>query len=88
MSQSQSLAKAGAVVPEPLPEILNAAVSSGSFSLSFGTENGKTYDVEYTESLVNPKWLPLLTVFGDGSVATINDPAQPSGQRFYRFRAR
>ncbi len=88
MSQSQSLAEASAVVPEPLPGILNAAVSSGSFSFSFGTENGKTYDVEYTESLVNPKWLPLPTVFGDGAVATVNDPAQSSGQRFYRFRAR
>lgn len=83
MSQPQSLAEASAVAPTA---ILNAVASSDKFSFSFGTENGKTYEVEYTESLVKPKWLPLLTVFGDGSVATIDDPAQSSGQRFYRFR--
>ena len=33
MSQSQSLAKAGAVAPEPPPGILNAAVNSGNFSI-------------------------------------------------------
>ena len=61
MSPPQSLAEASAVAPTA---ILNAVASSDKFSFSFGTEKGKTYEVEYTESRVKPKWLPLLTVFG------------------------
>jgi len=87
-AQPESLVDAGTVVPSPVPELLDAGMVGGNFSFSFGTEAGKTYEVEYTDSLTKPKWLPLLTVAGDGSVAVVHDPAQSSGQRFYRFRPR
>ncbi|HPW92932.1 MAG TPA: putative Ig domain-containing protein [Verrucomicrobiota bacterium] len=87
MLLAEPLAKANAIAPAP--RILSTAMTSDGFNFSFGTETGKTYDVEYAESLVNPKWKLLLTVAGDGRAVVINDPTPPiSGQRFYRFRIR
>jgi N-acetyl-anhydromuramyl-L-alanine amidase AmpD len=87
MAQPESLADAKVAVPAP-PAIIDTAVAGGDFGFSFGTESGKTYEVEYTDSLTNPKWLPLQTVAGDGKVVVITAPQVPCGQRFYRFRAR
>ena len=58
MLLAEPLAKANAIAPAP--RILSTAMTSDGFNFSFGTETGKTYDVEYAESLVNPKWKLLL----------------------------
>jgi hypothetical protein len=76
-----------AVVPAPLaPVIGTPRMINGSFSLAFPTEKGKSYTVQYKNTLNDP-WtnLPGMPVSGTGGDLTITDPTaagQPS--RFYR----
>jgi hypothetical protein len=60
------------------------------YSLSFPTETGKSYTVQYTDSLTNPTWtdLPGMPVLGTGGIVTITDPTTPPHQptRFYRIK--
>ena len=62
-----------------------AKVGNG-FNVSFETEPGRTYIVEYTNSLFNPNWQPLPTQNGDGTVKTVSDTAPGVTIRFYRIR--
>ena len=78
---------AKAVVPAPLvPVIGTPTVANGIFSLSFPTEQGISYTVQYKNTFTDP-WtnLPGMPVLGTGGILTITDPTaagQPS--RFYR----
>jgi hypothetical protein len=60
------------------------------YSLSFPTETGKSYTVQYTDSLTNPTWtdLPGMPVPGTGGIVTITDPTTPPHRptRFYRIK--
>lgn len=62
------------------------AKAGNSFTFSFETTPGRTYVVEYADSLLNPNWQPLPTVSGDGSVKTVTDTTATPGQRYYRLR--
>jgi hypothetical protein len=57
------------------------------YSLSFPTQIGRSYYVEYKDALTDPIWLLLLGPLpGDGTTWTLTDsilPGQPS--RFYRI---
>ena len=58
--------------------------SSGTRQLSFLTQTGFNYTVEYKTNLTDSVWLPLTTIPGDGTTHTVPDAASP-GQRFYRL---
>jgi hypothetical protein len=63
----------------------SAQVANGTLSFTVGTTAGKTYRIEYKESLNDAQWLPL----GDDRVAggtslTITDPVGATPRRFYR----
>lgn len=67
--------------------LIFAPVKIGNnFNLSFETEPGQTYIVEYTDSLLNPNWQPLSTQTGDGTVNTVTDSAPGIPARYYRVR--
>ena len=57
------------------------------YSLSFPTQTGRSYYVEYKNALLDPIWLLLLgPIPGDGTIQTFTDsivPGQPT--RFYRI---
>ena len=54
------------------------------FAVSFQTEVGYSYRIEYTDSLTAPvTWLPLSIFNGTGSVVTYEEPATHD-KRFYR----
>ncbi|MBI3882422.1 MAG: Ig-like domain-containing protein [Verrucomicrobia bacterium] len=55
-------------------------------SVSFATVPGRTYTVEFTDSLQPSVWLPLETVTADTSLTSIVD-VTPNVARFYRVRA-
>jgi len=57
-----------------------------NFNISFDTEPGQTYIVEYTDSLLNPNWQLLPTQTGDGKVKTVTDTAPGIPNRYYRVR--
>jgi hypothetical protein len=63
-------------------------MTNGIFGLSFLTEIGKSYTVQYKNTLSDPTWTDLVppgSVPGTGGPLTIHDPSaagQPT--RFYR----
>ena len=63
-----------------------AATKSTAFSVVVPTVSGKTYILEYTESLSEEQWIPLAPVSGDGTLKTLSDPSPQSPQRFYRLK--
>jgi hypothetical protein len=75
------------VAPAPLVPVIGApTMVNGIFSLSFPTEPGKSYTVQYKNNLSDPTWTDLETVVGTGGNLNINDPT-PAGlpSRFYRI---
>ncbi len=69
------------------PLLIFAPEKTGNnFNLSFETEPGQTYIVEYTDSLLNPNWQPLPSQAGDGAVKSVTDSAPGIPSRYYRVR--
>ena len=61
-----------------------ALVDSGTFVLAYPTRAGRSYIVEYNNSLSGTGWTQLPGVQGTGIEQTIRQPFQ--GRRFYRVR--
>jgi len=64
--------------------VSNQAYASGAFRLSVPTEQGRSYTLEFTDSLTPANWTALPAMTGDGTVAVLVDPAATNQQRFYR----
>jgi hypothetical protein len=64
---------------------LNA--SGGNVSMTFPTQPGVEYAVEYKDSLDDAEWQPLEFVVGTGSPMQITDPAPAQLMRYYRVRS-
>jgi hypothetical protein len=73
-------------VVEPGVLVNKAGYVNGAFRLSVPTEKGRSYTLEFTESLTPAKWTALPAVAGDGTVTVLVDPATTNQQRFYRVR--
>ena len=72
-------------VPPLVPVIGAPTMANGFFSLSFPTENGKSYTVQYKNALNDPTWTDLATGVGTGENLPITDPtAAQQPRRFYR----
>jgi uncharacterized repeat protein (TIGR01451 family) len=56
----------------------------GFFSLSFSSENGKSYRVQYKSASNGPTWTDLETVVGTGGTMTLTNLAAAQQTRFYR----
>jgi hypothetical protein len=76
----------GPIAQASLARFIGApTVAQGVLSLSFPTENGKSYTVQYKNELNDPAWTDLETVVGTGGNLPITDAVgaqQP--RRFYR----
>jgi hypothetical protein len=66
------------------PTSITASPSGGNISLSFPTQLGKTYTVQYKNNLTDVSWSTLTTTNGTGVNAVVSDPTGNS-QRFYRL---
>jgi uncharacterized repeat protein (TIGR01451 family) len=84
----------GPIVPIVLVTGITNSPTSGfsMFSLSFPTQSGRTYTVQYKDALLDPTWTDLpgwSSVPGDGTTWNLTDsmlpvpPGQPT--RFYRI---
>jgi hypothetical protein len=63
---------------------LTASLSGGKIDISFGTQAGFSYQVQYKNSLRDASWTPLGSpVLGNGAVQSVNDSSAGSS-RFYR----
>jgi hypothetical protein len=72
----------------PSPQ-LAAAVASGLNSISFPTETGYNYQVQYKNNLGDPTWTSLgAVVAGDNTTHSVQDPSPISAHstRFYRVQ--
>ena len=76
-------------MPTPV-KLIDATSTAGHFQFTFQTlgnsKAGPSYLVEYTTSLNNPNWQPLISVIGDGTAKAVTD-AIGSTPRFYRVRS-
>ena len=73
------------------PPVLAALVSkptlsSNGFSVSVPSQSGRTYALEYKNSLDDANWTALLFVAGNGIDLILTDPSGAGGQRLYRVR--
>jgi hypothetical protein len=74
------------LVPAPGPLTLSAAIVGANVQISFPTQSGFSYQIEYKNDLLDANWLTLGSLIaGDGSIKTVSDPLVPT-RRFYRAR--
>jgi uncharacterized delta-60 repeat protein len=73
------------VTVEP-PRMQNPVRGAGTFSVSVATVSGKTYVLEYNDTLSSNGWTALPGVPGDGTVKVLQDANATAEQRFYRVR--
>jgi hypothetical protein len=73
------------LVPLAQQPKLTVSLSAGLVTVSFPTQTGFNYTVQYKNLLTDPTWQSILpSVIGDGRVKSVSQPAgQPS--RFYRL---
>jgi Carbohydrate binding module (family 6) len=67
-----------------VPALVLKASVSGAMHLSFGTQPGFDYTIQYKNTFQDATWTPLVTVAGDGTIKTVNDPL--GSTRFYRLQ--
>jgi len=70
-----------------LPFLLRAAQAGTSVVFHFPTVSGKSYTLEYKDSLDNQAWLPLQSLVGDGGNNAFTNSTETFSQRFYRLSA-
>ena len=77
---------AGPITPPLVPNIGAHSQVNGVFSLSFPTEIGKWYAVQYKNDLSNPTWITLETLVGTGGNLNITDTtAAGHPTRYYQI---
>jgi hypothetical protein len=69
------------------PTITDLSYMGGSFSGSFQTQNGFSYEVQFKNNLNETMWQTLTTIAGDGTVKTFTDPGPAGASRFYQIVA-
>jgi len=74
----------GVLTVSSVPRIVDVSESNGVLTLSFTTETGRTYRIEYKDFLTDLTWTTKTTVTGTGSVMTITDDISSIDSRFYR----
>jgi len=81
-----SLAVVG--LPTHHPAITNATGGTGMFSCAVPTIRGRTYTLQFKDSVTQPTWTPLTPIPGLDDLLTLTDPQATDPQRFYRIGVR
>jgi hypothetical protein len=68
------------------PTLTVVGYSAGTFTLSFQSEDGCSYLVQYKDSLDDADWTTFSTETGDGSVKSVPDTTAPVSGRFYQVK--
>jgi hypothetical protein len=69
----------------PSPILFAPTKVGNNFIVSIQTEPGKTYTVQYVNSLSALNWQSLPSITGDGTVQTVTNSAPNVTQQFYRL---
>jgi hypothetical protein len=81
---AHSLLLLGTAAGNPL--ILSASHTGGQFSVVVQTSSGKSYSLEYKDSLSASTWTGLPAVQGNGTPQVLTDANATVAQRYYRVR--
>jgi len=76
------------VTPVPPPAFQGATLAGGNVSLSWSSQAGLVFQVQYTTNLVAPNWISLggnITATGNPLSVTDTNAVAGSPQRFYRL---
>jgi hypothetical protein len=85
-SPPMSDAKTFRVVVAQRPQVTSIEPTANGYAITFVTIPGRTYRVEYKDSLDDPSWLPLdADVVATADSLVVNDDLGTSPQRFYRI---
>jgi len=68
-----------------VPVISSPVLSGTALTFSFGTISGRTYWVQFKDSLDETNWQVLQTIPGDGSIKTVTNSTTTALQRYYRL---
>jgi len=77
------------VTPVPPPSFQNATTTANNINLTWGTQPGLAYQLQYTTSLAPANWINLgstITAIGNSWTATDTNAVTISPQRFYRLQ--
>jgi uncharacterized protein YdaL len=74
------------IAPSGQIAVTVADAGSGSVNLSFATQTGFNYYIEYKDSLLDTTWLQLTNVAGTGGVISVNAAGGSAGSGFYRVQ--
>ena len=69
----------------PSPTFSGPTKIGTNYIISFQTNPGNNYTVQYTDTLAPPNWQSLPTVAGNGAVESVTNSAPGIAQRFYRL---
>jgi hypothetical protein len=69
----------------PSPTFFAPTKTGDNFVISFQTNPGNTYTVQYTDTLSPQNWQSLPSVAGNGAVESVTNSAPGIAQRFYRL---
>ena len=73
----------GPLTSTPTTVTITPSLSGGNFALSFPTQTGFAYTVQYKTNLLSATWTTLTTTNGTGATAVVTS-AVGTGNRFYR----
>jgi len=80
--------RVGSPVNQPRQPQTTPALSGGNVTVSFPTESGFTYAVQFKNALSDASWQDVLpAITGDGGVKSVSQPTAGQSARFYRVRA-
>ena len=82
----RNLAKLQSAGPSVL-RLLGPSLDERGFTALIQTVDGKTYALEFKDSLSEPSWTNVTNVIGDGKVLILMDGSGVKTQRFYRVRS-
>jgi hypothetical protein len=68
------------------PLVFNPSFHANAFTLSVPTSIGKTYQLEFKNSLADLTWTPLPQTSGTGQMLVLTDAAATNAHRFYHVR--
>ena len=70
---------------QPAPYVFAPQTVNGNFQFSFETQLGQIYQIQFADSLAGPAWQNLVTINGNGGIATATNSASGADVKFYRL---
>jgi hypothetical protein len=82
---TNTLLRTAYVLVNATPLILVPTLNGDDFTFTFETVLGKTYLIEFKDSVGDSSWQTLQSVPGDGISKTITNSISTTSQRFFRL---